>query len=124
MDGQELRAPLSNGEGSIADVLAGLAAWHLSTAEALTFSASLPDGCAHAVWIDPPYCSGGYTEAAKRQARGMLTHKVNRRLGWFINDNMGTAGLVWLLRAVALEARRILVDGGPGIRAQWLPVRR
>jgi site-specific DNA-methyltransferase (adenine-specific) len=50
----------------------------------------------------------------------MLTHKVNRRLGWFINDNMGTAGLVWLLRAVALEARRILVDGGSlGVFCDW-----
>ncbi|UQA60422.1 site-specific DNA-methyltransferase [Polyangium aurulentum] len=120
MDGQELRAPLSNGEGSIADVLAGRAGWHLSTAEALAFSASLPDRCAHAVWLDPPYCSGGYTEAAKRQMRGMLRHTAVRKLGWFINDHMGTAGLVWLLRAVALEARRILVDGGSlGVFCDW-----
>ena len=49
-----------------------------------------------------------------------LRHTSVRKLGWFINDNMGTAGLVWLLRAVALEARRILVDGGSlGVFCDW-----
>lgn len=35
-----------------------------------------------------------------------------KRLGWFVADNMGTAGLVWLLREVAHEAHRVLTHGG------------
>jgi site-specific DNA-methyltransferase (adenine-specific) len=107
-------------EGSIEDVLAGLAGWHLANADALDFADCLPASCAHAVWIDPPYCSGGYTESAKRQSRGMLKHESIKRLGWFINDNMGTAGLVWLLRCVAVQAYRLLLDGGSfGVFCDW-----
>ncbi|MDC3983127.1 DNA-methyltransferase [Polyangium jinanense] len=108
------------GEGTLAEVLDGLAGWHLATADALELAEELPDGCAHAVWIDPPYCSGGYTETARRQARGMLTHGSVKKLGWFINDNMGSAGLVWLLRCVAVQAFRVLVEGGSlGVFCDW-----
>ena len=115
-DGQgELR-----GDGTLAEVLEGRAGWHLATADALEFAEELPDGCAHAVWIDPPYCSGGYTETARRQARGMVTHRRVKELGWFINDNMGSAGLVWLLRCVAVQAFRVLVEGGSlGVFCDW-----
>ncbi|WP_170319537.1 DNA-methyltransferase [Polyangium spumosum] len=108
------------GEGSLAEVLEGRAGWHLAAADALEFAEELPDGCAHAVWIDPPYCSGGYTETARRQARGMLTSGSVKKLGWFINDNMGSAGLVWLLRCVAVQAFRVLVEGGSlGVFCDW-----
>ncbi|TKD03425.1 DNA-methyltransferase [Polyangium fumosum] len=107
-------------EGSPDEVIAGSAGWHVATADALDFAEALPDACAHAVWTDPPYCSGGYTESAKRQARGMITHKSVKSMGWFINDNMGSAGIVWLLRCVAVQAFRILVDGGSlGVFCDW-----
>src|SRR5512139_3374805 len=85
-------------EGSTDEIIAGSAGWHVTTADALDFAETLPDACAHAVWTDPPYCSGGYTESAKRQARGMIRHQSVKAMGWFINDNMGSAGIVWLLR--------------------------
>jgi DNA modification methylase len=107
-------------EGSPDEVIAASAGWHVATADALDFADTLPDGCAHAIWTDPPYCSGGYTEAAKRQARGMITHKSIKSMGWFINDNMGSAGYVWLLRCIAVQAHRILVDGGSlGVFCDW-----
>jgi len=107
-------------EGSPDEVIAGSAGWHVATADAIDFAETLPDACAHAVWTDPPYCSGGYTESAKRQARGMITHKSVKAMGWFINDNMGSAGIVWLLRCVAVQAFRILVEGGSlGVFCDW-----
>lgn len=87
--------------------------WAVVHSDALAVARALPDGCLGAVVTDPPYCSGGYTEAAKRQARGQgLRSETVARDGWFINDNMGTAGLVWLLRSLAVEAHRLLVEGG------------
>jgi DNA modification methylase len=76
---------------------------------------SLPDDCADAFVTDPPYCSGAATEAG----RGGATHQGLRsetirdgRFEWFSADNMTTAGLVWLLRAMAVEADRVLRDNG------------
>ncbi|MGA1525634.1 MAG: DNA-methyltransferase, partial [Planctomycetota bacterium] len=67
---------------------------------------------ADCVITDPPYCSGAFTETARRQARGQgITRDVVRRRGWFAADNMGTAGLVWLLRNVAIHAARMLPTG-------------
>ncbi len=65
------------------------------------------------VLIDPPYCSGGFSETERRSAKGQgLRNKTIRAEGWFDNDNMGTGGLLWLLRRVAIESSRVLVDGG------------
>lgn len=73
----------------------------------------LEAGIADAFITDPPYCSGAFQEAARRGARGQgLRSETLRNDGWFVNDNMGTSGLVWLLRGVALEARRILKASG------------
>lgn len=66
-----------------------------------------------AVITDPPYSSGAFNETARRQASGQgLRSETIRRDGWFNNDNMGTAGMVWLMRALACEAASVLVDGG------------
>ena len=74
---------------------------------------SLPDGSVDAVVTDPPYCSGAVSEAQRTRANGQGLRSENiRRLGWFVGDNMGTAGLVWLLRSVAVEARRIMKPSG------------
>ncbi|MDB4884558.1 MAG: site-specific DNA-methyltransferase [Gemmatimonadetes bacterium] len=71
------------------------------------------DSCSvDAVVTDPPYCSGGFSESARRMAKGQgLRSETIRDQGWFTSDNMGTAGMVWMMRAVALEAYRVLRDG-------------
>ncbi|NKD88750.1 site-specific DNA-methyltransferase [Haematospirillum sp. 15-248] len=81
----------------------------LAESDALTALASITAGSVDAIIIDPPYCSGGFTEKDRVNASG---HMSVRSLNWFRNDNMTTTGLVWLLRSVALEAHRTLKDGG------------
>lgn len=67
-----------------------------------------------AIITDPPYCSGAAQDASIRTStKGQGTRKsASPDGGWFINDAMGTAGLVWLLRSMACEAHRLLVRGG------------
>lgn len=58
---------------------------------------------ARALISDPPYCSGGFTEAAKRSAKGQgLRSETLQESVWFGGDNMTAAGLQWLLRSVAV----------------------
>jgi DNA modification methylase len=63
-----------------------------------------------AVITDPPYCSGGSLEAQKNQkAQGLRTATVQADgFEWFSADNMTTGGLVWLVRAVLVESRRVM----------------
>jgi site-specific DNA-methyltransferase (adenine-specific) len=62
---------------------------------------------------DPPYCSGGFTESAKKQAAGQgLRRETVKQIGWFAGDNMTTGGLVWLMRTVSVQAHFMLIDGG------------
>ncbi len=71
--------------------------------DALGVLQSLQSVRAQALICDPPYCSGGFTEAAKRSAKGQgLRSETLREAGWFGGDNMTSAGLQWLLRAVAV----------------------
>lgn len=87
--------------------------WVAIHGEALTVLPLVADNSIDAVITDPPYCSGGFTEQARRAAKGQGLRSENiRREGWFINDNMGTAGIAWLLRQVAVEAYRMLKPGG------------
>lgn len=69
---------------------------------------SLDDESIDAIIIDPPYCAGGFTEGGRTAAKGMGV----KTFAWFQGDNMTTPGLVWLLRQVAIEAHRTLVDKG------------
>ena len=70
-------------------------------------------GPIRAVVCDPPYCSGGFNEAGKRAAKGMgFRIETIREIGWFVNDNMTTTGLQWLMGHLAGWCQRILVDGG------------
>ena len=66
------------------------------------------------VLTDPPYCSGGYLEAQKNtKAQGLRGSTVNAAgFQWFA-DNMGTAGLSWLLRSIMVEARRTMLPNRP-----------
>lgn len=87
----------------------------LLAGDCLDQMAKLDSASVDAVMTDPPYCSGGYTEAG----RGRATHQGLRsegiragRFAWFDGDNMTTPGFVWLLRAMAVEAARILKPSG------------
>ncbi len=68
----------------------------------------IDDASVDLVLTDPPYCAGGYMEAQRgqSQAQGLRTDTAGFR--WFAGDNLTTVGLVWLLRAVLVECRRIL----------------
>jgi len=63
-----------------------------------------------AIITDPPYCSGGSLEAQKNT--GGQGHRSERldsgEVEWFSADNMTTGGLVWLIRSVLVESRRLL----------------
>lgn len=70
---------------------------------------------AHAMIMDPPYCSGAATEAGK----GSVTHQGLRsetmrsgRFEWFDADNMTTSGLCELLRLVCVRASDVLLPSG------------
>jgi DNA modification methylase len=58
---------------------------------------------------EPPYCAGGFTEGGRTTANGAMGVAA---FDWFQGDNMTTPGLVWLLRRVAIEAHRVLVNKG------------
>ena len=81
--------------------------------DCLRILASLPDASVDAFITDPPYCSGSVSEASRSAAKGQGLRSENiRKMGWFIGDNMGTAGLVWLIRAMAFEAVRVMKPTG------------
>ena len=66
-----------------------------------------------AVVTDPPYCSGAFSEAGKQAAKGMgLRSETIRDVGWFVNDNMTSAGLCWLMSMVGGWAKRCVKQGG------------
>ncbi len=80
----------------------------IAQADCLDALADLKTETVNAVIIDPPYCAGGFTEGGRTAAKGMGVVGFD----WFQGDNMTTSGLVWLLRHVAIEAHRVLVDKG------------
>jgi len=63
-----------------------------------------------AVVTDPPYCSGGYMEAQKNtKAQGLLGATVAADgFRWFTGDNMGTSGLMFLLRSVLFRCAEMM----------------
>jgi DNA modification methylase len=64
-----------------------------------------------AVVMDPPYASGARTEAGKASSGAMVRgRRWNSRP--IDNDQMTTAGFVWLMRHVLMDMRRALMDGG------------
>lgn len=76
---------------------------------------ALPRLEAAALVCDPPYCSGGFQEAGRRASRGVITDEGLAERGWFRSDNMGTAGLCFLLRAALWAADRHLREGASAI---------
>jgi hypothetical protein len=54
---------------------------------------TLPEATVDAVITDPPYCAGAISEAQRTRAHGQGLRSENlRRFGWFVGDNMSTAG--------------------------------
>lgn len=81
--------------------------------DALEAMAGLPEQSIDCVITDPPYCAGAISEAQRTREKGQgLRSETCRRLGWFVGDNMGTAGLAWILRSVAVASRRIVKTSG------------
>lgn len=73
----------------------------------------LGERCVDAVVTDPPYCSGSVSESQRSASKGQgLRSETITRFGWFKGDNMGTAGLMFLLRVTAWEAQRVLKPSG------------
>lgn len=83
--------------------------------DCLEIMSSFGDDSFDALICDPPYCSGGVTEAGKGRATHQGLRSETMRAGrfkWFGGDNMTTAGLVFLLRSVAVEALRVVKPSG------------
>lgn len=76
---------------------------------------TLPDASVDAIVTDPPYCSGGMTEAQRKgatcQGMDIATADEARRV-WFTSDAMTTNGFLFLMRSIANEGLRLLKDGG------------
>lgn len=81
--------------------------------DALESMQPMVDGSIDCIITDPPYCAGAVSEAQRVRSDGQgLRSETLRRFGWFVGDNMGTAGLAWLLRSVAVEGCRIVKPSG------------
>lgn len=83
----------------------------------------LPASSADAVITDPPYCSGGATEATRASAthQGLRSETIRSgRFQWFDADNMTTSGIACLLRMLAVESGRLMkVDGSLLAFCDW-----
>ena len=87
--------------------------WWVEHGDAIESMAMLPDQSVDAVVMDPPYCAGAVAEASRTAAKGQgLRSETLTRFGWFTGDNMGTAGLVFLLRAIAFQAMAVVKPSG------------
>jgi len=96
-------------------VRAPVTTWWIEQGDALIVLAGIGTASIGCVLTDPPYCSGGSTEADRRQGKvqGLRSSTVAKDgFDWFEGDAMGTAAIVWLLRSVAVEVARVLVPGG------------
>lgn len=79
-------------------------------ADALETLAMLPTASVDAVVTDPPYSSGGRRENARSIRKSMIRSMDDD--DWIMGDGMSTAGFVWMMRTLAIEARRVLKPGG------------
>lgn len=81
--------------------------------DSLSLMAELPDASIDCVLMDPPYCSGAVTEAGRGAAKqqGVVSDRRGEQ-EWFKGDNMGTAGIAFLLRSVAFDSVRLLRPSG------------
>ena len=83
--------------------------------DCLEMLSTLHDASVDAIVTDPPYCSGGFSEAQKKSAthQGLRSETISEgKAKWFTSDAMTTSGFLFLMRSVANQALRTLVDGG------------
>lgn len=76
---------------------------------------TLGDASVQAIVTDPPYCSGGHSEAQKKAAthQGLRSETIrDGKAKWFTSDAMTTNGFLFLMRCVSNQALRTLADGG------------
>jgi DNA modification methylase len=82
--------------------------WTLYAGDCLGALVAMPDRSVAAIITDPPYCAGAVSESGRTAAAGQGLRSENiQRFGWFVGDNMGTAGLAFLLRSMAFEGLRV-----------------
>jgi site-specific DNA-methyltransferase (adenine-specific) len=90
-----------------------MSTWRVDHGDCLDLLRAMPDASVDAVVTDPPYCAGAVSESQRTSAGGQGLRSENiKRFGWFVGDNMGTAGLAWLLRSIACEAARVCKPSG------------
>lgn len=82
----------------------------LYKADALTVLAGMSAASVDAVVTDPPYSSGGRRENARSIRKSMVRSMDDEE--WIAGDSMSTAGFIWTMRTLAMEARRVLKPGG------------
>lgn len=71
---------------------------------------TLPASSFDAVVTDPPYSSGGRTQAS---ARNQVSKSDSRQSDeWFLGDNMGVDSYVRWMRQVARDCLRVTIPGG------------
>ena len=62
-----------------------------------------------AVITDPPYCSGGFTEASRTLASKQgISENRTEDIEWFDSDNMTTVGITYLIRELCIELDRLM----------------
>lgn len=83
--------------------------------DCLEIMATLPDASVDAIVTDPPYCSGGFSEATKKAAtyQGLRSETIRHgKETWFTSDAMTTNGFLFLMRSIAFDGMRCLREGG------------
>lgn len=82
----------------------------LYVAEAVELLRSLEEASVGCICTDPPYASGGFQEAHRRNSKGSLGTRAPRGVS-IASDCMQSDGYLELIRLVAVEAVRVLVPG-------------
>lgn len=85
-------------------------AWEVAQGDCLDVMGRMREACVDAVVTDPPYSSGTRREAAKGVRKSMT--RSHEDSSWFGSDSLTTNGLVFLVRACALQWHRLLKPGG------------
>lgn len=81
----------------------------------------LPRDAYDAVVTDPPYSSGGRSQAAARNIVSKSEHDARPADEWFLGDNMGADTYVRWMRQVARECLQRVSRGGHGyVFTDWL----
>lgn len=74
--------------------------------------ATIEDQSVDLIISDPPYSAGSDHERGKSTGTEMIRREGAAKVGWIVGDDMGTEGLRYLLREIAVEALRVLKPGG------------